>query len=117
MTRFVVAMEWIVVFIAPSQDSEHFSFEVSSLSYGARSGHGYGNCQRRKLRRLITGNKSAVKDEQAGAMDYAKLAREAKGVGLPKVSRIFLSHARDEKRHKREDVAALKKVKSVAKKA
>jgi len=96
--------------------TSHFSFEALTLGYTARSGHGYGNCTRRKFRRLISGNKSAVKDEQAGTMDYAKLAREAKAVDLPKVSRVFLSHAKDEKRHKKEDIAVLKKVKAEEKK-
>ena len=47
--------------------------------------------------------KAAVKDEAKGTKDYKRLAAIAKKEGRPKDAKIYLNHAKDEARHKRED--------------
>jgi rubrerythrin len=47
--------------------------------------------------------RAAVKDESKGERDYKQLAAVAKKEGRLKDAKVFLSHARDEARHKRED--------------
>ena len=57
----------------------------------------------------LRSERAAVKDEAKGTRDYKRLAAIAKKEGRPQDAKIYLAHARDEARHKREDQKIVKR--------
>lgn len=54
-------------------------------------------------KRLRKDQRAAVTDEKHGAMDYEKMAKMERAIGHKQDARTYESHAKDERRHKRED--------------
>jgi rubrerythrin len=56
-----------------------------------------------KMKKMVKKQKAAVHDEMVGAKAYDLLAKEEKEAGHPGHVKTFKSHAKDERRHKKED--------------
>lgn len=54
-------------------------------------------------KRLRKAERAAVTDEKHGALEYEKMAAMELHIGHKKDARVYKSHAKDERRHRRED--------------
>ena len=63
----------------------------------------------KKVDPLLKAEKAAVKDEVKGEKEYKDMAKQAKKEGHPKDAKVFESHAKDEKRHGKEDAEIVAK--------